>query len=104
MIKCNVADLIERCQQRGYRLEEVLNCIVKREGITLYVDETHEDYPTSVKGKGLGDIISIGLSKMGITPERVSKALKKPCGCNKRKKKLNAVGEKLGIGKAQSGA
>ena len=104
MIKCNVADLIERCQQRGYRLEEVLNCIVKREGSTLYVDENHEDYPTSVKGKGLGDIISTGLSKLGITPERVSKAIRKPCGCNKRKKKLNSVGEKLGIGKARSGA
>jgi hypothetical protein len=104
MIKCKLVDLIERCQQRGYTLDEVSNCILKQEGTTIYVDEKHEDYPTSVKGKGLGDIISTGLSKLGITPERVSKAIKKPCGCNKRKKKLNAVGEKLGIGKAQSGA
>ena len=104
MIKCKLVDLIERCQQRGYTLDDVSKCILKQEGSIIYVDEKHEDYPTSVKGRGLGDIISTGLSKLGITPERVSKAIKKPCGCNQRKKKLNAIGEKLGVGKPRSGA
>jgi hypothetical protein len=35
---------------------------------------------------------------MGITPEKVSKVIGKPCGCNKRKERLNKLGKKFGIG------
>ena len=37
----------------------------------------------------LGDAISSALSAIGITEERVSAWLGKPCGCGARKKKLN---------------
>jgi len=37
----------------------------------------------------LGDAISSALSAVGITEERVSKWLGKPCGCGARKEKLN---------------
>jgi hypothetical protein len=48
---------------------------------------------------GLGDIVAAGLSSVGITPERVSKALGvKDCGCKKRQAKLNELGRKFGIG------
>lgn len=48
---------------------------------------------------GLGDMVSAGLSAIGITPERVSKALGvKDCGCKKRQKQLNDLGRRIGIG------
>lgn len=48
---------------------------------------------------GLGDMVAAGLSAVGITPERVSKALGvQDCGCKKRQAKLNELGRRLGIG------
>jgi hypothetical protein len=49
--------------------------------------------------RGLGDMVSAGLSAIGITPERVSKALGvKDCGCRQRAEALNRIGRRLGIG------
>lgn len=51
------------------------------------------------KGKpGLGDMVSAGLAAVGITPERVSKVLGRPCGCKERAAKLNELGRRIGIG------
>lgn len=50
------------------------------------------------KKRGLGDIVKAGLSAIGITEQRVSKAIGKPCGCGKRAEKLNELGKKFGIG------
>lgn len=47
---------------------------------------------------GLGDMISAGLAAVGITPERVSKVLGRPCGCKERAAKLTEWGRKFGIG------
>lgn len=47
---------------------------------------------------GLGDMVKAGLSALGITEERVSKALGRPCGCGRRREALNALGRKFGIG------
>jgi hypothetical protein len=47
---------------------------------------------------GLGDRVKAGLSAIGITEERVSKAIGRPCGCSKRAEKLNELGRKIGIG------
>jgi hypothetical protein len=44
-------------------------------------------------------MVAAGLSAIGITPERVSKALGvKECGCKKRQQRLNEIGRRLGIG------
>jgi hypothetical protein len=49
--------------------------------------------------RGLGDMVAAGLSAVGITPERVSRALGvKDCGCNGRAEALNALGRRIGIG------
>lgn len=48
--------------------------------------------------RGLGDMVSSVLSAIGITKERVSKAIGKPCGCAKRQEALNKLGRRLGIG------
>lgn len=47
---------------------------------------------------GLGDMVSAGLAAVGITPERVSKVLGRPCGCKERAAKLNELGRRIGIG------
>lgn len=43
---------------------------------------------------GLGDIVKAGLSAVGITEERVSKVVGKPCGCGKRAASMNKFGAK----------
>lgn len=43
---------------------------------------------------GLGDLVKSGLSAVGITEERVSKAIGKPCGCGKRAEAMNKFGAK----------
>jgi len=47
---------------------------------------------------GLGDMVAAGLSAIGITKERVSRAVGGDCGCKKRQESLNALGRKIGIG------
>lgn len=47
---------------------------------------------------GLGDRIAAGLAAIGITEERVSKALGRPCGCAARRRRWNEWGRRLGIG------
>lgn len=60
--------------------------------------------PASIVGlrrvcrRGLGDVVALGLSAVGITKERVSKAIGRPCGCAKRQERLNELGRKIGIG------
>ena len=96
MIQCRISHLEARCRERGYTLEQVQGCIVSRDGDQIIVDETHADYPHAKPG--LGDMVAAGLSAVGITKERVSKALGRPCGCPKRQKRLNELGRKFGIG------
>lgn len=99
MIRCRLSHLQSRCQQRGYTLDQVRACIVAEnlDG-TIAVDETHPAYPRKAKA-GLGDLVAAGLSAIGITPERVSKAIGvKDCGCKKRQQRLNDIGRKFGIG------
>jgi hypothetical protein len=96
MIKCRLLHLADRCRERGYTLEEVRACIVSEDGDTITVDETHPAYPRAKPG--LGDMVKAGLSAIGITEERVSKAIGRPCGCSKRAESLNALGRKIGIG------
>ena len=96
MITCPLLYLMQRCQERGYTLDEVRPCIVSEDGDMITVDETHPAYPRA--RPGLGDIVSSGLSAIGITKERVSKLVGVDCGCHKRQQALNELGRKIGIG------
>lgn len=40
----------------------------------------------------LGDAVSKALAAVGVTEERVSAALGRPCGCKARREKLNRLG------------
>lgn len=93
MIICSIKQLEDRCNQRGYTLEQVAACIVSRDGDTITVDETHQAYPR--QRKGLGDHVADGLAAVGITKERVSKVLGRDCGCKKRQELLNKIGQKV---------
>jgi hypothetical protein len=96
MISCRIGHLEQRCRERGYTLDEVRPCIVSQDGDEITVDETHPAYPRA--RPGLGDLVKSGLSAIGITEERVSKAIGRPCGCGERAEMLNAVGAKyLGL-------
>ena len=96
MIRCNRHHLEARCRERGYTLEQVRPCIVAEDGDTVTVDETHAAYPRA--RPGLGDMVAAGLAAVGITKERVSRAVGGDCGCKKRQEALNALGRKIGIG------
>ena len=96
MIACKRSDLYERCRERGYSLEEVRGCIVSESGDDIVVDETHPAYPHP--RHGLGDMVASALSAVGITKERVSAAIGRPCGCAERQQALNDIGRKFGIG------
>jgi hypothetical protein len=92
-----------RCRERGYTFEQVRPCIVSEDGDRLVVDETHPAYPRAKPG--LGDMVKATLSAVGITEERVSKAIGAPCGCGKRAAKLNELGHRyLGLPPGQSPA
>lgn len=54
--------------------------------------------PQPAPRPGLGDLVASGLAKIGVTEERVSRALGKPCGCKQRREALNRAGRLLGIG------
>lgn len=85
-----------RCRERGYTLNDVRACVVSEDGDTITVDETHPAYPRAKTG--LGDMVKAGLSAIGITEERVSKAIGRPCGCSRRAEALNELGRRIGIG------
>jgi hypothetical protein len=52
---------------------------------------------------GLGDMIATGLSVVGVTKERVSRILGRPCDCEGRRLTVNQWGAKyLGIGRVDS--
>jgi hypothetical protein len=96
MIQCTIGDLEQRCQERGYSLEDVRPCIVSQDGDSITVDENDQAYPRAKPG--LGDMLKAGLSAIGITEERVSAAIGRPCGCSQRAEALNELGRKIGIG------
>lgn len=101
MIICDKKFLFARAVERGYRVSEVMPCVVSQDNDQWTIDETHPAYPAVSKQpppKGLGDMVASGLSSIGITKERVSKLAGGDCGCAKRQQALNELGRKIGIG------
>lgn len=43
---------------------------------------------------GLGDMVASGLASVGITKDRVSRAIGRPCSCPERQAALNKIGHK----------
>lgn len=104
MIRCHRKHLEARCKQRGYRLADVMGCVVEQDGDRWLIDESHPAYPRkrhdpAWKPIAIGDLVERGLTAVGITKERVEQLTRtegKPggCGCGARQKWLNDVGYK----------
>ena len=96
MIMCDKKYLEMRCEERGYTLEEVEPCIIKREGDTLWIDEHHDKYPhekekpplapkrSRVAG-GPGTELHKLLKKLGLSPVE-------GCKCKGRARKMDEWG------------
>lgn len=104
-MRLHARDMLVRCAQRGYTWDEIEPCLRADLGGGWYdVDVEHPAYPRTAKPKaatpmGLGDMVAAGLSAIGITKERVSKAVGGDCGCAARQQAMNEWGKKhLGIG------
>lgn len=106
-VHCSRKAFEARCVSRGYSVDEAAACIVAEDGDTLTVDRDHPAFPAGVRAgftpapvhrRGLGDMVAAGLAAVGITKERVSRAIGKPCGCDKRQAWLNEAGKRIGIG------
>lgn len=103
MIRCHKSQLENRCRQRGYKLADVMGCVVEQDGDRWLIDPDHPDYPRKREKwrppVAVGDLVERGLTAVGITKERIEKLTRsegKPggCGCGARKKWLNEVGYK----------
>jgi len=127
-MKLRVFDVCFRAVQRGYTADEIRPCLTFHIGNGVFeIDVEHLSYPRVAKEgyrhqgslrdaanrmlaelvqagvleppkPGLGDMVKSGLSAIGITEERVSKAIGRPCGCSKRAEQLNELGRRIGIG------
>ena len=97
MIRIQKTEFETIVKARGYKWDEIVDCIALVEGEWLEIDEHHKAYPKDKKG--LGDLIAGGLKSVGITEERVKKFTgRKECGCKKRRERLNKIGKAWGIG------
>lgn len=97
MIVCDKKFLEMRCKERGYTLEEVDPCIIKREGDKLWVDEHHDKYPnergesrplrpnTPQPSGGPGTELHKILKKLGLSPVE-------GCKCKGRARKMDEWG------------
>ena len=84
MITCTISNLLIRCKERGYTLDEVRPCIVSEDGDSITVDETHKAYPHARPGPG-AELKSLLKDWLGIesTPT---------CLCNAMANKMNKLG------------
>jgi hypothetical protein len=101
VIRCHRKHLEARCQQRGYRLADVMGCVVEQDGDRWLVDVDHPAYPRPKtddwKPVMVGDLVEKALSSVGITKElaeQLTRTAGKPggCGCEARKRWLNDRG------------
>jgi len=79
MITCHRSHVESRCRERGYTLEEVMPCVVAKDGDQWTVDVQHQAYPrisrlpeaakpTAPLGHGPGTELSKLLKRFGIQP------------------------------------
>lgn len=76
--------------------------MLSRKELVAAYEEKQKPNDALPPSPGLGDMVKGALSAIGITEERVSKAIGRPCGCGKRAEALNKLGHKLGIGSPEN--
>lgn len=91
--------LAQRCRDNSADEAAVASCITRRVSAGVFVDTSiAPKWLVEPQRNGLGDMTADGLAAIGITKERVSRALGRPCRCPERQAWLNRVGRILGIG------
>jgi hypothetical protein len=64
---CHKRHLEQRCRERGYTLDEVMPCVVSKDGDQWTIDTEHPAYPHVRKG-GPGTELARLLKRFGIEP------------------------------------
>lgn len=87
IIESHFKHLQERCKERGWTLEEVMPCVVSKNGDIWLIDVSHPNYPKYHKTGKVGTELKLLLSKIGInsTPN---------CACNARASYMDQQGVK----------
>lgn len=87
MIVCHKGNLLDRCRERGYSLEEVMGCVVHQEGDEWTIDVDHPAYPSAAKkvSSGVGTRLKGLLGMIGIKASE-------NCSCNQRAKAMDERG------------
>jgi hypothetical protein len=92
VIRCHKSDLEQRCRERGYTLDEVLACVVARDGDQWTVNVDHPDYPRTSRfppqqlpSGGPGTELKKLLARVGITASP-------DCSCNRVAAEMDAWG------------
>lgn len=96
MITCHKSHLIGRCTERGYSLDEVMECVVAQDGEEWTIDVDHPKYPRAPKPgfeplavtlpepKGPGTELKALLQKIGITASP-------DCQCSQRARHMDEM-------------
>lgn len=95
MITCDRKFLYQRCAERGYKIADVMPCVVAKEGPLWTIDENHPAYPrpkTTTKPppkpappRGAGTALKGMLKRIGITSSPT-------CRCNARARDMDTKG------------
>lgn len=104
LITTDKKNLIARCFERGYSLEEVMPCVVKQDGDQWTIDITHEKYPRpkdvnynhptykiseKLKQDSIGEGVGTELKKL---LKLIGIVAAPGCSCNARAKLMNDNG------------
>lgn len=87
MVTCHRRHLEARCKQRGYRLADVMDCVVRQDGDIWTIDEGHPKYPrekAAVKG-GPGTELTKILETLGL-------GYLEGCKCKQRARQMDEWG------------
>lgn len=86
MITCNKRHLEERCRLRGYKIEDVMGCVVAQAGDIWTIDETHPQYPRAREPDGSPGAELTAILKM------LGMGYLEGCKCKKRARQMDEWG------------
>lgn len=92
MISCRMHHLVARCLERGYTLDEVRPCIVREDGDSITVDETHPAYPLQPKAVQSPPESGAGTYLKEFFLRWFGQHAKPNCSCNKVAAQMDTMG------------
>jgi hypothetical protein len=85
IIKAHYSKLKEKCTERGWNLEEVMDCVILKTGDMWVINTDHPKYPMYHKSGRVGTELKKILSIIGIRSGS-------NCSCNERALKMDQMG------------